>query len=218
MDIWTYDAATGELIECVAADESPLEPGVWIVPAHATTTEPPPAVAGQARVWRDDAWGYVPDHRGELRWLDHATSYVVTKIGEPEGEVDKPPRPLADAQSARIAEAWAVMQSRVDAATVTVATAAGTHQYGLDAVTQDNLQKALLAVFLGITPNPRPWTPKGASAPISISHDEVRTIAGAVGLAYDGYMQAYLAHKRGIMAADTADAVVAYDLTQGWPA
>lgn len=126
--------------------------------------------------------------------------------------------PLSDAQSARISEAWALMLARVNAATVSVTTGAGTHQYGLDQVTQDNLQKALLAVLSGLSPNPRPWTPKGASAPIAITYDEVKAIAGAVWLAYDGYMQAYLAHKRGIMAADTADAVVAYDLTQGWPA
>lgn len=134
------------------------------------------------------------------------------------GIINVLPVPIAALKETRIAEAWASMQARVMASSVSVATSAGIHQYGLDPVTQDNLQKALLAVFLGITPNPRPWTPKGAATPILITHDDVRTIAGSVGLAYDGYMQAYLAHKRGIMAADTADAVAACDLTQGWPA
>ena len=125
---------------------------------------------------------------------------------------------VAEAQATRIAEAWVGMLARVNAAAVSVTTGAGTHQYGLDPVTQDNLQKALLAVLSGISPNPRPWTPKGVAAPISITHDEVKAIAGAVGFAYEAHVQAYLAHKRAIMALTTAAAVAAYDLTQGWPA
>lgn len=125
---------------------------------------------------------------------------------------------LSEVRAARVGEAFATMQSRVASAEVFVTTAAGTHAYGLDAVTQDNLQKALLGVLTGISPNPRLWTPKGAAAPITISHDDVKTIVGAVGFAYEAHVQAYLAHKRAIAALATTSAVIAYDLTQGWPA
>lgn len=36
------------------ADESPLEPGVYLVPANATTTAPPTAMSGKVRVWRGE--------------------------------------------------------------------------------------------------------------------------------------------------------------------
>lgn len=126
--------------------------------------------------------------------------------------------PLDAAKAARITEAWATMQARVTVATVSVTTSAGAHVYGLDQATQDNLQKALLGVLTGLSPNPRPWTPKGVTAPISITHEEVKAIAGAVGFAYEAHVQAYLAHKAAITALATSAAVAAYDLTQGWPA
>lgn len=125
---------------------------------------------------------------------------------------------LADAQAARTAAVWAELQSRLEVASVAVTTAAGTYSYGLDPVTQDNLAKAVLGVLIGTTPDPRAWTPRGETLPISISHAEVQAIAAAVGLAYEAHMQAYLAHKAAIRALTTVAAVEAYDIADGWPA
>jgi len=39
------------------ADESPIEPGVYIVPAHATMMPPPsPPLEGETWVWKGNAW------------------------------------------------------------------------------------------------------------------------------------------------------------------
>lgn len=50
------DALVGTSI----ADESPLEPGVWLVPAHATLTAPPAAVPSEGKYFKwsaeQDAW------------------------------------------------------------------------------------------------------------------------------------------------------------------
>lgn len=54
MQIYHYHQSTGEYLGEGAADESPLEPGVYLVPAHATTTAPPTAAAGKVRVWRGE--------------------------------------------------------------------------------------------------------------------------------------------------------------------
>ena len=42
------------------ADESPLEPGVWLVPASATAVEPPTAPDGEVAVFADGSWTLGP--------------------------------------------------------------------------------------------------------------------------------------------------------------
>ena len=54
MQIYHYHPSTLEYIGPGEADASPLEPGKWLIPAHATTTAPPTAVAGKVRVWRGE--------------------------------------------------------------------------------------------------------------------------------------------------------------------
>lgn len=221
MQIWTYDRKTGELIGQQTADADPLTPESFLFPAFSTVTPPPAIEAGQIARWTGATWEMVPDHRGET-WYGGESGrepFTVTEIGTPVDLMPTPTAvPLSEAKGARIAEAWATMQTRVQSGVVSVTTAAGTHQYGLDAVTQDNVQKALLGVLTGLSPNPRPWTPKGVSAPISITHDEVKLIAGSIGFAYEAHVQAYLVHKSAIAALTTSAAVAEYDLTQGWPA
>jgi hypothetical protein len=62
-----YDIApdSGEYIGTSEARESPLEPGVYLLPAHAVTTAPPDAQPGHVRCWNGTAWAQVEDHRGE---------------------------------------------------------------------------------------------------------------------------------------------------------
>lgn len=54
MQIYHYHPVTGEFLGEGVADESPLEPGAYLVPAHATTTAPPTAMSGKVRVWRGE--------------------------------------------------------------------------------------------------------------------------------------------------------------------
>lgn len=60
MKIFHYHPKTGVYLGPGLADESPLEPGVWLVPAHATAVAPPKARAGKQQVWFDDAWMLQP--------------------------------------------------------------------------------------------------------------------------------------------------------------
>jgi hypothetical protein len=46
------------------ADESPLEPGVFLIPAHATELEPPDHQEGKVPVFDGTSWSIVDDHRG----------------------------------------------------------------------------------------------------------------------------------------------------------
>lgn len=65
MRIYRYSRKTREYVGSSEARESPLEPGVYLVPANATATAPPDAQEGYARVWDGASWAQVEDHRGE---------------------------------------------------------------------------------------------------------------------------------------------------------
>ena len=70
--VYNYNPETGEYLGPEAAYESPLEPGVYLLPAHSTEAEPPEADDGHVAVFADGAWTLVEDHRGEV-WYDTAT-------------------------------------------------------------------------------------------------------------------------------------------------
>lgn len=57
MKIFNYDAETGVYLGESEADASPLEPGKYLVPRHATDVAPPDEVeAGKALFWRGGKW------------------------------------------------------------------------------------------------------------------------------------------------------------------
>lgn len=70
--VYNYDPNTGEYLGLETAYESPMEPGVYLLPAHSTETAPPEAGEHQAAVYRNGAWTLVEDHRGEI-YYDTAT-------------------------------------------------------------------------------------------------------------------------------------------------
>jgi hypothetical protein len=56
MNIYHYHPDNGIYLGQGAADESPLEPGVWLIPASATTIEPPLPEDGFVITWAGDGW------------------------------------------------------------------------------------------------------------------------------------------------------------------
>ncbi len=56
MIIHHYHPETLEYLGEGQADESPLEPGVFLIPAHATDAAPPAEVAGKTRHFEGGAW------------------------------------------------------------------------------------------------------------------------------------------------------------------
>lgn len=65
MNIHRYHPDTGEYLGTGAADESPMEPGVFLIPAHATEVEPPQPQAGFMRRFVSGEWGYSPIEASE---------------------------------------------------------------------------------------------------------------------------------------------------------
>lgn len=58
--VYSFHPETREYMGPEVADESPLEPGVWLIPANATEIEPPVVPAGKAAVFGTDRWLLVP--------------------------------------------------------------------------------------------------------------------------------------------------------------
>lgn len=214
MIYYSLDPQTGELVGSGVALKSPRD-NTWLIPAHAVTEPPPEALDGHARVWTGDAWSQVPDHRGETWYAADGTSVVIEALGPPSDLTPAPP--LAVVKVWRVRAAAGELESRLAERAISVTTSAGTHTYGVDQKTRDNVKDVMFGVLLGATPNPRPWTPKGALAPVMLTHDDLKAVAGAIGNDYDAHVQAYLVHKAAISAAPDLAAVMAYDITAGWP-
>jgi hypothetical protein len=60
MKIFHYHPEAGAFLGEGTADESPLEPGAWLIPAHSTTTTPPNVQDGKQRVWINGDWQVQP--------------------------------------------------------------------------------------------------------------------------------------------------------------
>lgn len=125
---------------------------------------------------------------------------------------------LATLKAARIKAAWAKCDALTQAGEVLVACAGGSYRFGTDRDTERNVQAVVVAVLAGIVPNPRPWTPRGETAPILVTNAELVTIGATIMARIDVLMQAYLTHKAAITALADAAAVAAYDIEAGWPA
>ena len=46
------------------ADVSPLEPGAFLIPAHATDIEPPTCESNQTQIFNETSWDIIEDRRG----------------------------------------------------------------------------------------------------------------------------------------------------------
>lgn len=56
MQIYNYSSTTGEYIGESMASESPLEPGVFLIPANATAVAPPNAQEGKTINFENGVW------------------------------------------------------------------------------------------------------------------------------------------------------------------
>ncbi len=81
MLIYHYDP-DGVYVGSSEADPSPLEPGVFLIPARATALAPPHTGENEAAVFKNNAWTLEPDYRGTVYWLADGTKTKIVDIGE----------------------------------------------------------------------------------------------------------------------------------------
>lgn len=124
MNGYSYNPHTGEFLGLIPLRESPLEPGVPLVPAHCAMSAPPEAQAGFAACWNGAAWVLAEDHRGGLAWDQAGQAVTLTALGPlPGGLSLTPPAPDPNAavQAQILALEASVTQRRLREAALTEA-------------------------------------------------------------------------------------------------
>ena len=89
------------------ADESPLEPGVWLIPAHATTIEPPKCKANQIQIFDGTSWSVIVDKRGT--YYSTQTFEVIDNknpLQYPDNSTKKPPPEVPEGKTLKWNNGW----------------------------------------------------------------------------------------------------------------
>ena len=77
-----------------------------------------------------------------------------------------------------------------------------------------NIMGIVLLINSGVpVPDPRPWTPKGSSTSVSITHAELIGLGAAIAARKDALFVAKKAKQAEIAELDTVEAVAAFDTT-----
>lgn len=80
--IFNFHPVTGEFMGAGEADESPLEEGVFLVPAYATENPPPEAAPNKVPVFDGENWYAKDDFRGQVGYAADGTEKMITEIGD----------------------------------------------------------------------------------------------------------------------------------------
>jgi len=113
MQTYGFDSNTKEFTGVSTADRSPLEPGVYLYPAHTTTAPPPKTGKNEAAVWGGDDWQVVDDWRGEAGWVN-GEWFTVKDLGPlPDGWGAAPPEQEQASPPENTQDPMALMQQAI---------------------------------------------------------------------------------------------------------
>lgn len=138
------------------AQESPLEPDVYICP-ELSTEERPIIMSGTWPVWVDGAWVNELDYRGQVFYDAAGAFVIIDALGEvPAGLLASPPPPTLEEVRAKQSGALnSLCQSEITAGAVSMALGAS-YTYPTEITDQQNLAANVLSsLFPGL---PSDWT------------------------------------------------------------
>ena len=95
MKIYNYDFKTGEFLSEGEADPSPLEPGVFLIPAYATDIAPPIIQQNEVAIFNGSSWSVLQDNRGKTYYnVQTGDPFVIATIGQESSKelTPKPPK------------------------------------------------------------------------------------------------------------------------------
>lgn len=89
------------------ADESPLEPGVFLIPAHATDIEPPECNLGEVQVFDGNSWNIVKDYSGVYYEIPSGNQIEnLNPIAPPDSATKEKPPEVVDGYYLRWNDKW----------------------------------------------------------------------------------------------------------------
>lgn len=122
MIVYQYDEKTGIYAGKMQAQESPREPGKYLIPANGTDLLPPALKENECAVFKSGTWVIKPDYRGATYWLHDGSEHSITEINvvpPADALFEKPiiPPTFEEAKAAKLAEINAACDSILNAAT-----------------------------------------------------------------------------------------------------
>lgn len=212
----------GVCLGAATAYESPLESGLFHVPAGCVEIAPPFLQAGQAAVWSDNSWRIVADHRGET-WFRGRVPVTIDFAGDPseQGLTSCPPtQTLAEMRSAKLA----AISAAADALLVAGASVEGGLHIALDDGSRADLT-AMAATATAASAGATAWPESYSRGWITTENIRIPLATPAQGLALAAsvgtYYAAIVQHRRDLkdaaLAAEDEAALATIDVAAGWP-
>lgn len=205
---YLFDATTGEFNGVYDAQESPLEPGVYIAPTHSTDIAPPTPGVNQVAIFAAGAWTLQPDYRGQIWYDAQGNGVEITAIGTPPNTLTSTlPAAilLANARAMQVA----IIEAARDAARYANATAlvgGVPHVWQADQKSVELLNGAITLAQSGL-PLPPSWRSfDNVDVPITMLAD-LLAIAGAIAVQTQAAYSKSWTLKAQIAAATTVTAV-----------
>jgi hypothetical protein len=213
----------GLFVEEVQARESPLEPGVYLIPAGCVEEPPPAAEATKVAVWSAGTWALIADHRGEV-WGTDSEAVTVDFIGEPE-ERGYSLVALAPSLERLRAAKIAAISASADALLTAGAPVSGGLHVALDDGSRADLT-AMASTATAASTGAVSWPESYSRGWIAVENVRILLATPADGLALAAsvgdWYAAVVQHRRDLkdaaLAAGDAAALDAIDPSAGWPA
>ena len=99
MNIYNYDLNTYEYTCRSIADESPLEPNIYLLPAYSTEIKPPETSVNETAVFSEikNQWSVVADYRNIELWNKETAQKITAVLGETPADINATPvKPMVD--------------------------------------------------------------------------------------------------------------------------
>ena len=90
MNIYNYNQVTFEYTSDSVADESPLEPGIYLIPAFSTSIEPPGMSSNEVAIFDDikQSWSVISDYRQVDLWSKTTAQKIMAVLGETPADIN----------------------------------------------------------------------------------------------------------------------------------
>lgn len=210
MKVYHYHPTTGEFLNDSEADESPLEPGHFLIPQFATELAPPENIPlGKTAVFNSGAWSLVENHRGEVFWTPQGEQKVQEVLGPlPPGSLkQKPPEPPEKAKDL----AWKLIKSERDRRIQQGGYKVGAKWYHSDTFSRTQ-QMGLVMLGANIPANTQWKTMDGSFVAMT------QSLAGQIfAVAAQNDMAIFAAAEVHKSAMEASSDPASYDFSTGWP-